>query len=194
MVAARPDRGRGAAARIAALLLCLLAAAPAGAADGGLVEPRLTVVKGGPAAPRVALTFDACDGAADQRIIGTLVEHRIPATFFVTARWIARNRATLAALASHPDLFAIENHGARHLPAIDREVQVYGLSAAGSPAAVLAEVEGGARAIAAATGRSPTWFRGAAALYTTDSLAIVRAWKAFSMTMMVGVSMPFLWP
>lgn len=131
--------------------------------------------RGGPGAPRVALTFDACDGGADRRILDVLVENRIPATFFVTAIWIRRNPAALALLKAHPDLYAIENHGARHVPAIDRPTMVYGLKAAGSPEAVRAEVEGGSRAIEAATGRRPQWYRGAGAVYTPATIAAIRA-------------------
>ncbi len=43
-----------------------------------------------------------------------------PATIFVTARWIHHNKASLALLESRPDLFRIENHGEKHIPAVDR--------------------------------------------------------------------------
>lgn len=153
----------------------LLAVTGSRASGDLVVEPRMTIAPGGAGAPRVALTLDACPGGADRRILGTLVENGIPATFFVTARWIARNPVSVARLLQHPDLFEIENHGARHVPAIDRAIRIYGLAAAGSAEGVRAEVEEGARAIRAATGQSPTWFRGASARYTESSLALIRA-------------------
>jgi len=162
--------------RVAAIIaFCILGAAGAVASGNPVVEPHMTIPPGGKSAPRVALTLDACRGKADERILAALVENRIPATFFVTALWIARNPGAMTVLLQYPDLFEIENHGARHVPAIDRAMRVYGLTAAGSPEAVLAEVEGGARAIRVATGRSPTWFRGAAAKYTYSSLALIQA-------------------
>ena len=50
----------------------------------------------------VALTLDACMGAVDDRILGVLVEKAIPATIFVTHRWLTRNPAALAVLLAHP--------------------------------------------------------------------------------------------
>jgi peptidoglycan/xylan/chitin deacetylase (PgdA/CDA1 family) len=144
-------------------------------AGNGIVEPRLTIAAGGAAGPRVALTLDACDGRTDMRIVSTLIENHIPATIFATGRWIRSNPAALKLILSHADLFEIENHGARHVPAIDRPVRVYGLVTAGSPAGVTAEVEGGAAAVAEATRRRPAWFRGAAAQYTLSSLALIRS-------------------
>jgi peptidoglycan/xylan/chitin deacetylase (PgdA/CDA1 family) len=144
-------------------------------AGNGLVEPRLSIAPGGSAAPRVALTLDACDGRTDMRIVSTLIENRIPATIFATGHWIRGNPAALKLMLAHADLFEIENHGARHVPAIDRPVRVYGLVTAGSPAGVTAEVEGGSAAVAQATGRRPAWFRGAAAQYTPSSLALIRS-------------------
>jgi peptidoglycan/xylan/chitin deacetylase (PgdA/CDA1 family) len=123
--------------------------------------------------PTIALTFDACSGRADERIIGLLVQERIPATVFVTTRWLRRNPQALAVLLAHPALFQIENHGRHHKPAIDRKAFVYGLPAAGSPDAVAQEIEGGLEDIARMAGVRPAWYRGAAALYTESSLGIV---------------------
>jgi peptidoglycan/xylan/chitin deacetylase (PgdA/CDA1 family) len=151
----------------------LLLAMSAGAAASALVEPRLTIAPGSHYGPRVALTLDACSGAADERILQVLIAHRIPATVFATARWLARNPRAVAEINAHPDLLEVENHGARHLAAIDRPMVVFGVAAAGSPAGVTAEVEGGAAAVAAATGRQPRWYRGAAAKYTASAITLI---------------------
>jgi peptidoglycan/xylan/chitin deacetylase (PgdA/CDA1 family) len=144
-------------------------------AKPSLIEPKLTFLPGKSSVPEVALTLDACGGKADSRILSGLVENHIPATIFVTAKWLARNPAAVAILKAHPELFEIENHGARHLAAIDRPMRVYGVKAAGSAASVTSEVEDGSKAIIAVTGHVPHWFRGATAKYTPSSLALIGA-------------------
>ncbi|KQS63246.1 polysaccharide deacetylase [Rhizobium sp. Leaf371] len=161
----------------ALLLLPLLAAlgfATQAPARDGLLEPKLHIAAGGKT-PRVALTFDACMGLADQRILSVLIDNHIPATIFITARWLKRNAETFAIFRAHPDLFELENHGAMHVPAIDRSVPVYGIASAGSAEAVEAEVSGGANALVADGAPRPHWFRGATAKYTASSIAQIRA-------------------
>lgn len=146
-------------------------------AGTGLLEPSLRMpsekvqIKGAPV--RVAITLDACMGKTDFRILDTLVREKIPATIFVTARWLKHNSDALAILMAHPDLFEIENHGENHIPAVDKPVSIYGIAAAGSEQAVVQEVEGGRQAIVAATGRQPQWFRGATAKYTMSSMTTI---------------------
>jgi peptidoglycan/xylan/chitin deacetylase (PgdA/CDA1 family) len=150
-------------------------AGPAAAADQPrLEEPSLHLPASAPGVTRVALTFDACDGKVDRRILDLLEQKSIPATIFVSGKWLARNAATFAELRAHPALFEIEDHGARHIPAVDYPTAIYGLKAAGSPAAVAAEVQGGAAAITAAGGATPLWFRGAAAKYDASAMAQIR--------------------
>lgn len=161
------------------LLCCLLVATmlPAGVAEArqsDIVEPTLHIVRGGLGTPRVALTFDACMGKTDRRILTSLIDNQVPATIFVTGRWLKRNRTALAEMRAHPDLFEIENHGARHIPAVDRQAKIYGIAAAGSPEAVQAEVEGGANAVRAAGGGNPKWFRGSTARYSKSAIAEIR--------------------
>ena len=155
----------------AGLILLGTAALPAGAGTP-LGEPRLTLPhRVAHQQPHVALTLDACSGKADQRILGALIDNNIPATVFVTARWLRRNGDTVKLMLAHPDLFQIENHGAKHVPAVTLPVRVYGIAAAGSPAAVKAEVEGGRDAVRAATGRTPLWYRGATGRYDAAAMA-----------------------
>lgn len=161
------------------LFCCLLIAAtlPVGAAfarPADIVEPTLHVAPGKTGAPRVALTFDACTGDVDRRILSVLIDNRIPATIFVTSRWLKRNKAAFGEMLAHPDLFEVENHGASHVPAIDRPTKVYGIAAAGSVAAVDAEVQGGARAIRDAGGDSSHWFRGSTARYSRSAIERIR--------------------
>src|SRR5207249_3933682 len=69
--------------------------------------------------PKVALTLDACGGPGGDGYDATLIEflraEKVPATLFLTARWIEANPKKARALAADP-LFLIENHGARHRP------------------------------------------------------------------------------
>lgn len=140
-----------------------------------LVEPHLHVAHSGTQRPRIALTFDACMGMADQRILSLLVEQKVPATIFVTARWLKRNPEALAIFLAHPDLFELENHGENHIPAVDRPAMIYGIAAAGSPVAVKQEVDGGAGAMVAAGVPQPHWFRGATAKYSLSAIGQIRA-------------------
>jgi peptidoglycan/xylan/chitin deacetylase (PgdA/CDA1 family) len=135
-----------------------------------LLEPHLNIKPGTAHGPYVALTFDACQGRVDDRILSALVEHHIRATIFVTARWLKYNTRAIAIFKQHPELFEIENHGASHMPAVDVPMKVYGLAAAGSPQAVHNEIEGGSAAITRIFGHQPKWFRGATAMYTESSL------------------------
>ncbi|UHS60709.1 polysaccharide deacetylase family protein [Agrobacterium vaccinii] len=155
-------------------LACMLTAVASPVfASSGLLEPTLKMQPGKAHAPRVAITLDACMGKTDFRILDTLVNEKIPATIFVTARWLKHNPEALAVMLSHPDLFELENHGENHIPAVDKPVSIYGIAAAGSQAAVEQEVEGGRLAIVAATGHQPQWFRGATAKYTASSMTTI---------------------
>ncbi|MGO1160917.1 polysaccharide deacetylase family protein [Brucella pseudogrignonensis] len=137
-----------------------------------IVEPKLYIAKGGPAAPQVALTLDACMGKTDHRILDVLVQNRIPATIFVTARWLKQNAEAFAVMKANPDLFDIENHGNMHVPAITNVRTMYNIKTAGSLDAVRSEIDGGADAIAKAGASKPEWYRDATARYSTDAVKL----------------------
>lgn len=141
---------------------------------GNLLEPSLHVAKGG-ATPQVALTFDACSGETDHRILDLLVSENIPATIFVTGRWLRRNGPAIAILKSRPDLFEIENHGLNHVPAVDYPDTIYGIPAAGSPDAVASEVKNGVVWMEKSGFSRPLWFRGATARYTPSAITAIEA-------------------
>lgn len=159
---------------VAVVVLALAVTTGPAVSAPGFVSPKLTLSGPSKAQPTVALTLDACTGKTDMRILNALIDNAIPATVFVTARWMKRNATALALLKSRPDLFQIENHGAAHVPAIEVPGRAYGARTAGSQDAVEREVVEGAKAIQAATGRKPVWFRGATALYTPASLDRIR--------------------
>ena len=170
------------------------AAAFAHVRPDGLIEPTLRMAPGGDAGPRVALTLDACMGEADHRILDALVANAIPATLFVTGRWLAKNAETLKLLLAHPELFQLENHGAMHVPAVLGAEKLYGIAPAGTLAAVSAEVEGGAKAMAACGIAKPGWYRDATALYSPDALKLIRQMGyrigGFSLNADFGASLP----
>src|SRR5258708_7812071 len=109
----------------------VLLAFTAAASASPLIEPRLRLPLETNGAHRVALTLDACSGKVDGRILDALIANHVPATIFATARGLKRNAAAIAEINAHPDLFEVENHGARHLPAVDEPRLVYGIPAAG---------------------------------------------------------------
>ncbi|WP_420959836.1 polysaccharide deacetylase family protein [Brucella sp. IR073] len=155
-----------------AFILLVLSLSPARASD--IVEPQLHITKGGANGPQVALTLDACMGQTDRRILDMLVENKIPATIFLTGRWIKTNPEALGIMKAHPELFELENHGLNHVPPIDSVPTMYGIKTAGSLEAVRAEVQGGADAVKTATGISPKWYRGATARYSLDAVKLIK--------------------
>jgi peptidoglycan/xylan/chitin deacetylase (PgdA/CDA1 family) len=87
------------------------------------------VVTSGPAScPGVALTFDLCpvrNGSGyDQALIDYLIEHKIPATFFMSGRWIGKHDEQVRQLLQVP-FFEVGTHGEvhAHLPMQSDEEQ-----------------------------------------------------------------------
>lgn len=153
---------------------CCCAAWAGNAQASALIEPhmRFTPTDG---QLQVAITLDACMGETDMRILGPLIENAIPVSIFATGRWLDHNPATIRLLREHPDLFVVENHGAKHLSAVIGNERPYGLVPAGTAAAVAEEVRGGAEAITRSFGTTPKWYRDATALYSPDAIAVVNS-------------------
>lgn len=160
--------------RRGALVAAVALAARPARADAHL-SPRLRLAPVPGAPPRVALTLDACSGHADLRVLGGLVRLGLPATIFVTGLWLRANPDTVALLRGRADLFTLQNHGARHVPAVLGAGRLYGVAVAGTIEAVHREVAGGAAAVLATGAPAPGWFRGATALYSPEALAAIRA-------------------
>lgn len=147
------------------------------------------------AAPQVAITLDACGGGFDAELIATLVRLGVPATVFLTQKWVDRNPAGLAALLARPDLFDLQDHGTHHVPAVlGAGRTVYGLAGVGSLDKLTAEVSGVAGTIQALTGRKPTYFRGATAVYDEDARRAIHAMgyriAGFSVNADAGATLP----
>lgn len=124
----------------------------------------------------IALTLDACGGGYDEALLRFLVERRIPATIFATRKWLQRQPAAVSFLRAHADLFDIEDHGDRHIPAvIGTDRLVWGIRASRDQAQVQREVEGGAKAVTRASGRAPRWYRGATGEYDIAALSVIQS-------------------
>ena len=102
-----------------------------------------------------------------------MIERQIPATLFLTGRWLARNPQAIVRIKAHPALFDIGNHGGAHLAAIWGRAAPFGVRAAGSPDAVLDEVRTGEQAIMAVFQKKPVWYRGATAVYSAAALPLL---------------------
>lgn len=96
--------------RILAASVILIWCAPA--------HSRAEVVRSGPpACPTIALTFDLCPvrkGAGyDKALIDYLIEHKIPATFFMSGQWIAKHDPEVEQLLGI-GFFEVGTHGEVH--------------------------------------------------------------------------------
>lgn len=126
----------------------------------------------------LALTFDACGGRGgddyDDALIATLRRAKIPATLFVTSRWIKDQRDAFADLARDP-LFEIENHGTNHRPCSVTGRSAYDIRGTKSVSSAIDEIQGGAAMIEEATGKRPLFYRPGTAFFDDVCLDIVGA-------------------
>lgn len=95
----------------------------------GFGDGAAQVVRSGPpTCQAIAFTFDMCpvrDGSGyDAELINVLTAKRIPATFFLSGRWMATHDAEVRALQDIP-FFEIGTHGQAHahLPKLDADRQ-----------------------------------------------------------------------
>ena len=87
------------------------------------------VIKSGPpTCPGVALTFDLCPvrkgSGYDQPLMDYLITHRIPATFFMSGKWMAKHEPEVGRLLGM-GVFEVGTHGEvhAHLPMHDADEQ-----------------------------------------------------------------------
>ena len=126
-------------------------------------------------AKNIALTLDACTGRFDDDLVEFLIRNKIPATLFVTKRWLEANPAGVAIIKAHLDLFDVEDHGENHIPAvIGKGRSVYGIPGSPDVVHLRREVTEGAKAIEQFFGVSPHWYRGATAKYDTHAEQEIR--------------------
>jgi peptidoglycan/xylan/chitin deacetylase (PgdA/CDA1 family) len=110
----------------------------------------------------LALTFDACGGPKgtgyDAKLIDFLASEGIPATLFVSGKWMDANPDIFRTLTKNP-LFEIENHGSKHRPCSAAGRSVYGIKGTMSMAEIYDEIELNALEILNLTGRKPKYYR-----------------------------------
>jgi peptidoglycan/xylan/chitin deacetylase (PgdA/CDA1 family) len=161
---------------------------------GGLLEPSLKLSLASEQDRFVALTLDACSGGCDYKILETLMASSVPATLFLTARWIKSNPEGLRLILDHPSLFAIGNHGAQHIAAVLGTSSIFGVRTAGDLDTIKAEVLDGAETIHRATGVEAKWYRGATALYSPQAVPLIQSLgfsiAGFSLNADEGASLP----
>ncbi|MGT2460550.1 polysaccharide deacetylase family protein [Sinomonas atrocyanea] len=126
----------------------------------------------------VALTFDACGGRGgggyDARLIAALRKHRVPATLFLNARWIAANPGPAAELAADP-LFELADHGTAHRPLSVTGRAAYGIPGTASLAAVYQELLSNRPHLESLMGTPRPWYRPGTAYYDDVAADVVRA-------------------
>lgn len=181
------------AAWLAVLGLALIS--PSLPAQPAAIEVHDRIVPNRDTAMKIALTLDACSGQFDADLIDFLIEHRIPATIFATKRWLDRNPVGVAVIKAHLELFDVEDHGERHIPAvIGAGRRVYGIPGEPDMIHLRREVTEGAKAITDMIGVAPHWYRGATAEY--DPLALEEIGKlgyrvaGFSVNADQGATLP----
>jgi len=148
----------------------LVTASTVAAAQDRAVEIHDRLALPATSAKTVALTLDACTGRFDAELVDFLIRNRIPATLFVTKRWLEVNPAGVAVIKAHLDLFDVEDHGENHIPAVIGVGRtVYGIPGSPDVVHLRKEVTEGARAIERYVGVSPHWYRAATARYDTQA-------------------------
>ncbi|MBS0181578.1 MAG: polysaccharide deacetylase family protein [Nitrospira sp.] len=113
------------------VLLCLLLGVLSATTLGALVpvDGAAQVIKSGPpTCPGVALTFDLCPvrkgSGYDQPLMDYLIKHRIPATFFMSGKWMTKHEPEVDHLL-RLGFFEVGTHGEvhAHLPMHDADEQ-----------------------------------------------------------------------
>jgi peptidoglycan/xylan/chitin deacetylase (PgdA/CDA1 family) len=110
----------------------------------------------------LALTFDACGGPRgsnyDEKLIQYLENEKIPATLFLSGRWIHASLDLLQTLSRNP-LFEIENHGLNHKPCSAMGRSAYGIRGTKNVGEVFDEIHLNALRIQSITGHKPKYYR-----------------------------------
>jgi len=123
----------------------------------------------------IALTFDACGSKTDgydADLIVFLKREKIPATLFMSGRWIDKFPKEFQRLSEEP-LFEIENHGLNHKPCSVKGKSVYGIKGTSGVEEVFDEVELNAQKIEKFTGKRPRYFRSGTANYDDIAVKII---------------------
>jgi peptidoglycan/xylan/chitin deacetylase (PgdA/CDA1 family) len=144
----------------------------------------------------IAFTFDACGGERgtgfNKNLIDFLHNEKIPATIFVTGRWIDAHFTDFLSI-SKDTLFEIENHGLNHKPcSIDGESE-YGIHGTATVGDAFDEIEANARKIEVLTNHKPRYYRSATAFIdeACARMAEQLGITAISFQVLSGDAVPF---
>ena len=123
----------------------------------------------------LVLTLDACGWGTgsgyDEKLMEYLIDNHVPASLFISGKWIEDNMETFLYLAEQ-DNFEIENHGYRHKPLSVNGRAQYGITGTSSPGEVYDEIADNAARILELTGRLPQFFRTGTAFYDDTAVDI----------------------
>ena len=126
-------------------LLCPPALLLAGTAGGLIIEHGPRTSRG------IALTFDACPtdlpDEYDERVVDILIKEKVPATIFLSGRWVEKNPEKAKFLANQAQ-FEIAEHSFYHPHLLEKD-----------DARVLRELRRTQAIIKKVTGRTPQYFR-----------------------------------
>jgi peptidoglycan/xylan/chitin deacetylase (PgdA/CDA1 family) len=144
----------------------------------------------------IAFTFDACGGRKgsgyDKELIEYLQKEKIPATLFISGKWIDSQFDTFLQL-SRDSLFEIENHGLNHKPCSSDGESAYGIKGTASIGEAFDEIEANARKIEAITSHRPRFYRSATAYL--DEICVTMAARLgitiISYQVLSGDAVPF---
>lgn len=113
--------------------------------DSGIIE------HGPRDSKKVALTFDACptgrDDEYDERVIEVLIREKVPATLFLSGRWVEKNEEKTRSLAGQPQ-FEIANHAFWHPHILEKDDE-----------RIVRELKRTQSIIKKITGKRPKYFR-----------------------------------
>jgi peptidoglycan-N-acetylglucosamine deacetylase len=132
-------------------LLVFTAIMISAATHGGTgIEPNV-IEHGSRAVNRIALTFDACptsrEDEYDEKVVDVLVREKVPATLFMSGRWVEKNKDRAKSLAANPQ-FEIANHAFLHPHMLEKDDE-----------RILRELKRTQDIIGKVTGKQPKYFR-----------------------------------
>jgi peptidoglycan-N-acetylglucosamine deacetylase len=132
------------------LLVLALIIVAVTAQSGPAIDP--AVIEHGPRdSKKIALTFDACptgrDDEYDERVIEVLIRDKVPATLFMSGRWVEKNGDRAKFLADQPQ-FEIGNHAFWHPHMLEKDDE-----------RIVRELRRTQAIIKKVTGKRPKYFR-----------------------------------
>ena len=118
--------------------------------SGQSVEPK--IIEHGPrGSNKIALTFDACptgrEDEYDEKVVHVLLKEKVPATLFMSGRWVEKNTDVAKSLAANPQ-FEIANHAFWHPHMLEKDDE-----------RILRELKRTQEIIRKVTGKRPKYFR-----------------------------------